>query len=246
MIDTPVARRKIAPLIVSLAGSAVVAVALGADAPSAAATPRLSSHLPNGFVDLSAVVPDIVVDLRYATDDNFVGRRINGYRASRCILTRRAAQALERVQHDLAERGLGLKVFDCYRPKRAVAHFVRWARDPADTAMKSKYYPQIDKRDLFKLGYIATRSGHSRGSTLDLTLVRTANGIALDMGTPFDFFSPKSWTMDLSITAEQQFNRRMLFEAMNRRGFRGYDKEWWHFTLANEPFPRTYFDFVVR
>jgi len=239
----------IRPVLSCLAGFAVtLAVALMSLATeSDAASPRtVAKPLPRGFVDVATVVPGVVADLRYATENNFVGARIDGYRAARCILTRQAADALAAVQNDLAERGLGLKLFDCYRPKRAVAHFARWARDLKATATKSQYYPQVDKQHLFRDGYIAHRSGHSRGSTVDLTLVRLANQVELDMGTPFDFFSPKSWPADTSITPDQQFNRRILFEAMTRRGFRDYDKEWWHFSLANEPFPRTYFDFVIE
>jgi D-alanyl-D-alanine dipeptidase len=154
--------------------------------------------------------------------------------------------ALAAVQRDLAERGLALKTFDCYRPQRAVAHFVRWAQNLGDVRRKADFYPDVDKRDLFREGYIAERSGHSRGSTLDLTLVRRANGVELDMGSPFDFFSPKSWPSDKSVSAQARANRALLAEAMTRRGFKPYDKEWWHFTLANEPFPDTYFDFPVR
>ncbi len=210
------------------------------------ATAGTAAALPKGFVDVADVVPGLVADLRYATANNFVGKKIDGYIAPRCILSRQAAEALAAVQRDLAEKGLGLKVFDCYRPTRAVAHFMRWARDLSDTATKATHYPAIDKRELFKEGYIASRSGHSRGSTVDLTLVRTANNVELDMGTPFDFFSPKSWPGDTTVGHDAQFNRRMLFEAMNRRGFRDYDKEWWHFTLVNEPFPNRYFDFPVE
>ena len=234
----------IRPVFCCLAGLALALMFLTPE--SEAASPRQAGKLPRGFVDVATLVPGIVADLRYATANKFVGARIDGYRAARCILTRQAAEALAAVQQDLAERGLGLKLFDCYRPKRAVAHFARWARDLKATATKAQYYPAVDKNDLFKEGYIAHRSGHSRGSTVDLTLVRLANGDELDMGTPFDFFSPKSWPTDTSIGADQQFNRRILFEAMTRRGFRDYDKEWWHFSLANEPFPRTYFDFVIE
>jgi D-alanyl-D-alanine dipeptidase len=160
-------------------------------------------------------------------------------------LTQVAAAALAEVARDLNSRGLVIKVFDCYRPERAVMNFVRWARDLNDTAEKAEFYPDVDKRVLFRDGYIASRSGHSRGSTLDLTLAK-ADGSELDMGTHFDFFSPKSWTDDASISTEQHANRMLLATAMRRRGFRGYDKEWWHFTLRNEPFPDTYFDFPVQ
>ena len=210
----------------------------------------LSAHaqpMPPEFVDAATVVDGLVVDMRYFGADNFVGRRIDGYEAPRCLLARPAAAALSVVQRDLAQRGLGLKVLDCYRPGRAVAHFMRWARDTADVARKADYYPAIDKRNLFRLGYIAERSGHSRGSTVDLTLVRRPGGEGdPDMGTPFDFFSPKSWPGDISVGETARRNRTLLAAAMARGGFRSYAKEWWHFTLRNEPFPARYFDFPVR
>ena len=198
---------------------------------------------PAAFVDAAAVVPGLTADIRYAGSHNFVGRPIEGYQAPRCLMTQAAADALAGVARDLAPR-LVIKVFDCYRPVRAVMNFVRWARDPNDQAEKAEFYPNVDKRTLFRDGYIASRSGHSRGSTMDLTLA-TADGHELDMGTPFDFFSPKSWS-DASVTPEQHANRMLLAAAMRRRGFRGYDKEWWHFTLRDEPFPDTYFDFPVQ
>jgi zinc D-Ala-D-Ala dipeptidase len=198
---------------------------------------------PAAFVDAAAVVPGLTADIRYAGSHNFVGRPIEGYQAPRCLMTQAAADALAGVARDLAPR-LVIKVFDCYRPVRAVMNFVRWARDPNDQAEKAEFYPNVDKRTLFRDGYIASRSGHSRGSTMDLTLA-TADGHELDMGTPFDLFSPKSWS-DASVTPEQHANRMLLAAAMRRRGFRGYDKEWWHFTLRDEPFPDTYFDFPVQ
>jgi D-alanyl-D-alanine dipeptidase len=203
-----------------------------------------------GFVDAAGVVEDLVVDMRYFGAHNFVGRRIDGYEAPRCLLAKPAAVALAQVQRDLAPRKLGLKVFDCYRPARAVAHFMRWARDTADVTQKAEFYPDIDKHDLFRLGYIAERSGHSRGATVDLTLIRRGEGEGggtdIDMGSPFDLFSPKSWPSDASVGAEARANRALLASAMRRCGFLPYDKEWWHFTLAKEPYPRTYFDFVVK
>jgi zinc D-Ala-D-Ala dipeptidase len=202
--------------------------------------------LASGFVDAAAVVDGLAVDMRYFGNNNFVGERIDGYERARCLLSAPAVEALAAVQKNLAARGLGLKVFDCYRPQRAVAHFVRWAQKVDDIRRKSEFYPEVDKRDLFKDGYISERSGHSRGSTVDLTLVRRADGRALDMGSPFDFFSPRSWPSDRSVSVEAQNNRALLAEAMTAGGFRPYDKEWWHFTLANEPFPDTYFDFPVR
>jgi len=152
--------------------------------------------LPSGFVDAAAVVDGLAVDMRYFSNNNFVGERIDGYEHARCVLSAQAAFALAAAQKNLAARGLGLKVFDCYRPQRAVAHFVRWAQKVDDVRRKSQFYPDVDKRDLFKDGYISERSGHSRGSTVDLTLVRRADGRELDMGSPFDFFSPKSSPTD--------------------------------------------------
>lgn len=199
-----------------------------------------------GFVDAATVVPNLVVEMRYAGPDNFVGARIDGYEKPVCLLTRQAAAALAEVARDLEPRGLALKVFDCYRPARAVAHFVRWARNAGDVARKADFYPDVDKRNLFALGYISTRSGHSRGSTLDITLARIADKSELDMGTPFDFFSPRSAPSDRSVSATAQANRALLGDAMRRRGFVRYVKEWWHFTLRAEPFAGTYFDFPVK
>ena len=201
---------------------------------------------PDTFVDVTTVAPGILVEARYATAHNFVGQVINGYEKPICYLTRQAAAALAQVVADLEPRGLTIKVYDCYRPERAVAHFARWARNLRDEKMKAEFYPHVDKSTLFADGYIASRSGHSRGSTTDLTLARRSDGQALDMGTPFDFFSPKSWPSDKSVSAEAQANRALLAQAMRKRGFYPYDKEWWHFTLRHEPYPQTYFDFVVR
>jgi len=205
----------------------------------------LAQERSTAFVDAVTIVPGLVADMRYAGSHNFIGRPIDGYEAPHCLLTQAAADALADVARDLAARGLVIKAFDCYRPTRAVMNFVRWAHDLNDTAGKAEFYPDVDKRTLFRDGYIASRSGHSRGSTADLTLA-TADGRELDMGTPFDFFSRKSWTADASIRPEQHANRMLLAAAMRRRGFRGYDKEWWHFTLRGEPYPDTYFDFPVR
>jgi len=202
--------------------------------------------LPPGFADAAAVVDGLIVDMRYFDANNFVGERIDGYERPRCLLSVPAANALAAVERDLLARGLGLKVFDCYRLQRAVAQFVRWAQRIDDVKRKREFYPDEDKRELFDKGYISDRSGHSRGSTVDLTLVRRADGRELDMGSPFDFLSPKSWPSDRSVSEEAQQNRALLAAAMRRGGFRPYDQEWWHFTLNNEPFPDTYFDFPVR
>jgi D-alanyl-D-alanine dipeptidase len=208
---------------------------------SAQAQPR-----PASFVDAAAVVPGLVTEMRYHGSNNFIGTPIDGYERPVCYLTRQAAAALAQVARDLEPQGLAIKAFDCYRPQRAVAHFVRWARNVADVARKAEHYPDVDKRNLFRDGYIAARSGHSRGSTIDLTLARRSDGGELDMGTPYDFFSPRAWPSDKSVSVEAQQNRALMAQAMKRRGFKPYDKEWWHFTLANEPFPDTFFDFPVR
>jgi D-alanyl-D-alanine dipeptidase len=205
----------------------------------------LAQDRPSSFVDASTVVPGLVAEMRYAGSHNFTARPVDGYQAPHCLLARQAAAALADVARDVAAQGLVIKAFDCYRPVRAVMNFVRWARDINDQAAKAEFYPDVDKRTLFRDGYIASRSGHSRGSTADLTLAKS-DGTELDMGTHFDFFSPKSWTDDASVTPQQHANRMLLAAAMRRHGFRGYDKEWWHFTLRNEPFPDTYFDFPVQ
>jgi D-alanyl-D-alanine dipeptidase len=200
---------------------------------------------PASFVDAASVVPGLVVEMRYFGDNNFVGQRIDGYERPVCLLTREAAAALADIARDLQPRGLKLKVFDCYRPKRAVAHFLRWAEAVSDLRRKAAFYPDVEKSRLFSDGYIATRSGHSRGSTVDLTLTDQTGG-ELDMGTPFDFLSPRSASSDTQVSAQAQKNRALLASAMSRRGFRPYHKEWWHFTLRAEPFPDTYFDFPIR
>lgn len=227
-------------LALPIAGLTGLAMTLTGAASAQAQTPHPA------FVDIATLIPAAVVDMRYLGTNNFVGARIDGYEKPVCYLTRPAAEALSHVQRDLAPNGLGLKVFDCYRPARAVAHFIRWARALGDTKMKAQYYPEEDKRHLFSRGYLASRSGHSRGSTVDLTLVTLADKRELDMGTPFDFFSVRSWPGDRSVGMEAQRNRKILSDAMRKRGFVPYSKEWWHFTLAREPFPDTYFDFVVR
>lgn len=218
---------------------------VAASSPAGPTPPRL----PDGFVQCEAVIPDIRTDLRYATPHNFVGEKIDGYRQPRCILTRQAALALRKVQDELRPFGLGLKVFDAYRPQRAVDHFVRWANNPGDTRMKAEFYPRVEKGNLFKEDYIAARSGHSRGSTIDVTIVALRGelaGVELDMGTGFDFFGPESWPDHPAMTAQERANRMLLQGVMKKHGFRPYAKEWWHFTLEGEPFPTTYFDFPVE
>lgn len=207
----------------------------------------LPAHaLPEGFVHLSDVAPRVLIDARYSGSDNFVGEPVDGYLANTVILARPAAEALARVSEELAAFGLGLKVFDGYRPQRAVDHFVRWAADLSDHSTKARHYPDVDKAHLFRDGYIAERSGHSRGSTVDLTLVDLSDGRELPMGTPFDYFGPESWPSYIELPAEQRAFRALLQQVMMRHGFRPLREEWWHFTLEEEAYPETYFDFPVE
>lgn len=203
-------------------------------------------QIPAEFVELRQLRPDILQEVRYAGQDNFVGEPITGYQQANIWITRAAGEALADVQQRLQGYGLGLKVFDAYRPQQAVDHFVRWAEDLDDQRMKARYYPDVDKANLFRDGYIASRSGHSRGSTVDLTLVELDSGSELDMGTPWDFFDLASWPDSDRVTAQQQANRLLLRTVMLDAGFRPLSTEWWHFTLGDEPFPDTYFNFPLR
>ena len=203
-------------------------------------------ELPEGFVYVKSVIPDIDVELRYFTTYNFVGDTIDGYKANSLILTKAAAEKLKLVQDELQSQNLCLKVYDGYRPQRAVNHFIRWARDLNDTIYKSEFYPDVEKRNLFKEEYIASRSGHSRGSTIDLTIIDGNTGEPLDMGSPYDFFGHESWVNYQDITEVQKNNRQLLQRVMLKHNFRNYPKEWWHFTLRWEPFPKTYFDFEIE
>lgn len=200
------------------------------------------------LVDIRSLVPDIAEDIKYAGRDNFVGVPVDGYLAPKCLLLRPAAEALARVERQLRAQHLRLKIWDCYRPARAVAHFVRWAQDLDDQRTKPRHYPGLDKSQL--LGdYIAPVSGHSCGATMDLTLQRcTADGrcAALDMGTDFDFFGTRAHTDAADVTAQQHANRQRLLDAMAREGFRNYPLEWWHYTLEPEPTPRTIYDVPVQ
>lgn len=204
------------------------------------------AQLPKGFVYLKDVAPEIMVDLRYCSNNNFVGESVNGYNENVCILTTEAAHALKRLQDELRKEGLGLKIYDAYRPQRAVNHFWDWAKQVNDTIMKRQFYPNVDKRNLFKEEYIATRSRHSSGSTLDLTIINIESNEELDMGTRYDFFGKESWVFYNDISNNQKTNRKRLQDVMKAHGFRNYLKEWWHFTLRNEPFKNQYFDFVIE
>ncbi len=222
--------------------------AAGCFEPSAepAAEQGNGSALPEGFVYLDEIITDAVYDVRYYTGNNFLGCRVDGYMVPRVILTVEAANALADVAAEFREKGLILKIFDGYRPQQAVDHFVRWAEDLDDQKMKAQFYPDVDKKDLFRLNYIAEKSGHSRGSTVDLTLVDVNTKEELDMGSGFDFFGEISHHDTDLITEEQRQNRELLKEAMVRHGFIPYPEEWWHYTLADEPYPDTYFDFPVK
>jgi len=226
--------------------------------------------MPDNFIDIQKVIPDVVLDIRYYSPHNFVGERVDGYLAPKCFLTTDAAQALASIQKDLVPYSLTLKIYDCYRPQRAVNYFVRWAKDIENTKTMREFYPTIDKRNLFKDGYIAEKSGHSRGSTLDLTIVplpapvqadyipgqklsecylpaenRFADN-SIDMGTGFDCFHELSNTENKNIGRQQKNNRLLLKSLMEKHGFKNYDMEWWHYTLKNEPYPDTYFNFVIE
>jgi len=234
----------------------------------ATAAPALAGDaMPDDFVYLRDIDPTIEQDMRYAGPHNFTGKPVDGYDAAECVLLRQAAEALKTVQADVKAEGLTLKVYDCYRPARAVAAFVAWSKLPDDPSAKATWYPNLTKADLFP-GYIATRSGHSRGATLDLTLVPIEESAppaddlkaractapqkghapdgSLVMGTSFDCFDEKANTAALGLSEEQRANRDLLVAAMQAHGFKNYPKEWWHFTLEAEPYPDTFFDFPVE
>ena len=203
------------------------------------------SDLPSGFIYINDIDKTIQTDLRYSTKDNFTGRIVDGYKSNRAIISYDAAKSLVQVQNELRKRNLSLKIFDAYRPQRSVNYFINWSKDLSDTINKIIYYPKINKSQLFPMGYIAERSGHSRGSTVDLTIVNNKTNKELDMGTPYDFFGPESSTDFSNITDKQRSNRILLLEAMTKNGFKYYPKEWWHYTLELEPFNH-YFNFVIE
>lgn len=242
-----------------LAASAATVVPAHAQEPTA----------PADFVSLQDVDPTILLDIRYATAHNFTGDPVDGYRAPVCILTRPAADALRRAQQEFVAQGYSLKVYDCYRPQRAVNDFVGWAKDLADQRMKAEFYPRVDKSQLFADGYIAEQSGHSRGSTVDLTLVRQPAqqtppyvpgqplvdcaapapirfpDNTIDMGTGYDCFDTLAHTLDPRVVGGQLQNRLLLKTGLERQGLENYPSEWWHFTFKPEAYPDTYFDFPV-
>ena len=197
------------------------------------------------FVILADYVPGIVQEIRYYSTYNFVGDRIDGYEEPCALLTKEAARALKMVSNEMNVMGYRLKVFDAYRPANAVRHFVLWGIEDLDLRMKPYFYPDLEKQELFAKGYIASRSSHSRGSTVDLTLLDMRTGKEVDMGSPFDMFDVISHPDYRGITREQYENRMRLQQVMVRNGFEPIDCEWWHFTLKDEPFPDTYFNFPV-
>ena len=212
------------------------------------------------FVNVTDVIPDAILEIRYHSTYNFVGARIDGYEEPVALMTRVAADSLRAVSDDLRYHGYCLKIYDAYRPQRGVDHFLRWAQDPNDTITKAYFYPNLTKKQVFDGEYVAEKSGPSRGSTVDLTLVDMRTGKELDMGGTFDWFGPESHPdygggnpetlefvqTDSAFTSVQFYNRMVLRTAMMRHGFLPLDNEWWHFRLDNEPFPDTYFNFPVR
>lgn len=203
------------------------------------------NKLPEGFNYVTDVIPSIKIELRYFGVHNFIGKPIEGYNKEVTILSSQASYALKKVQEELKQYNLSIKIFDAYRPQQAVNHFVRWAKHYNDTINKNEFYPEVKKQDLFKEGYIASKSGHTRGSTLDITVVDIVSGLELDMGSSWDFFGEISWVDNKTITTQQRANRMLLQIIMLKHGFKHYPKEWWHFTLINEPFPETYFNFPI-
>ncbi len=227
--------------------TATLVAAACASSPSMQVAPAATPHAA-GLVDLRALVADIDLDMRYAGSDNFVGAPVDGYGAPRCYLLAPAAQAIARAETALRAEGYRLRIFDCYRPARAVRHFIAWAQDEAEQSTKARFYPALDKHAL--LGeYISPTSGHSRGATIDLTLMRCEAGDVckpLDMGTGFDFFDPLANTDSPRATPQQRANRNRLRDAMQRAGLRNYPMEWWHYTLDPEPAPKTFFDVPIQ
>jgi D-alanyl-D-alanine dipeptidase len=205
-----------------------------------------SQTLPKGFSYVSEIDATIKKELRYATSNNFIGKPIDGYLKDSLIISTPAAKALKEIQTKLMLSGLSLKIFDAYRPQQAVDHFVRWAKVMNDTLMKQLYYPNVQKSELFTLGFIASKSGHTRGSTVDLSIVDVKTNKEVDMGSSYDFFGEKSHPFYKKITEAQMKNRMLLRTIMIKNGFIPYDNEWWHFTLKDEPYPTTYFNFLIE
>ena len=204
-----------------------------------------NNNLEAGFVYLNDIDDSIVVNLKYYSSENFTGQFVEGYHSNNAILTKESAVALSNAQDDFNKLGYSLILYDAYRPQRAVNFFVQWSKNLNDTINKRIYYPNIKKSELFELGYIAYKSGHSRGSTVDVSLVEISTNKVLDMGTIFDYFGVESHTFFNDISEKQKSNRLILYEIMSNNGFKNYSKEWWHFTLKNEPYQK-YFDFLIK
>ena len=226
--------------------SLMVGLLLSAIVPYVRSYAQTMSADASGFVVVSDVVPDIMQEIRYFTTYNFVGERIDGYEEPVALLSKEAALALAKAADILREQGYRLKIFDAYRPQKGVDHFKRWSRDLSDERMKEYFYPDLDKDVLFPQGYIAEHSGHSRGSTVDLTLFDMRTEKEVDMGGTFDYFGELSHPDYKEITDEQYANRMILRDAMLAHGFKPLEEEWWHFTLENEPYPDTYFTFPIN
>lgn len=205
----------------------------------------LNNNLEDGFVYLKDIDDSVIVDLKYYSSENFTGQLVEGYHSNTAILTNEAALALSNAQDDFNKLGYSLILYDAYRPQRAVDFFVKWSKNLNDTINKRIYYPNIKKSELFKLGYIAYKSGHSRGSTVDVSIVEISTNKELDMGTVFDYFGVKSHTFFDELSEDQKANRLLLYKIMSHNGFKNYQKEWWHYTLKNEPFQK-YFNFLVK
>lgn len=217
------------------------------NAPGEVVVQRVTTEVDSAdFVNIADVVPDVILEIRYYGTYNFVGARIDGYEAPVALLTKEAAAALKKASDNLLAKGYRLKVFDAYRPQTAVNHFIRWAEDIGDTTMRRYFYPDVDKSRLFDLGFICAKSGHSRGSTIDLTLFDMSTEREVDMGGTFDWFGEESHPDYANLTENQLRMRQLLRDAMMEAGFKPMSTEWWHFTLKDEPYPDTYFDFPVR
>ena len=204
-----------------------------------------NNNLEAGFVYLKDIDDSIVVNLKYYSSENFTGQFVEGYHSNNAILTKESALALSKAQDDFNKLGYSLILYDAYRPQRAVNFFVQWSKNLNDTINKRIYYPNIKKSELFEFGYIAYKSGHSRGSTVDVSLIEISTNKLLDMGTIFDYFGIESHTFFDDISEKQKSNRLILYEIMSNNGFKNYSKEWWHFTLKNEPYQK-YFDFLIK
>jgi D-alanyl-D-alanine dipeptidase len=199
-----------------------------------------------GFIYLTDFLPEARLEVRYATKHNFTGQVVDGYTSDRICCTIEAAEALKKASQVLKEKGFGLLIYDAYRPKRAVSFFIEWGKQPENNLTKAEFYPNINKKDLFSQGYLARRSAHSRGSAIDLTLFDLKTGALLDMGSPFDLLDPVSNHGTKLITEAQTKNRNILKDVMKSSGFKELRTEWWHYQLIDEPYPETYFDFVIE